>query len=78
MLHALFYIYTLLYAAWLLAYKRGGHVLALRHVSACMLHFYFGIEAADASRHDKAEGPEPPRLNTHGHECLDGISTSCP
>ena len=48
------------------------------HVSACMLHFHFGIEAADASRHDKAEGPEPPRLNTHGPEYPNGISKSCP
>ena len=46
---------------WLLAYIRGGGMcLHYLHVSACMLHFYFGIEAADASRHDKAEGPEPP------------------
>ena len=61
MLRAFIYIYTLLYADMATCiYKRGGMCLHYLHVSACMLLFHFGIEAADASRHDKAEGPEPP------------------
>ena len=75
------YIYTLLYADMATRiYTEGeGHVHALYlHVSACVLPFSILVRNADASRHDKAEGPEPPRLNTYGLECPDGISTSCP
>ena len=51
------------------------------HFTSCKCphaSFLILVRTAAASRHDKAYGPEPPRLNTHGPEYPDGISKSCP
>ena len=74
------YIHTYVCQLATRIYTEGGRPCACTLLSCKCLRASFSIlvRNADASRHDKAEGPEPPRLYTKGHEYPDGISMSCP